>query len=170
MRRAVAGIVSTAALALALAGPAAARTVTSGVITVGKGAGPITLGMSRAQVIAKLGAPLYENSNGYMQYAKVPAMFDVYRDGGARSTRVRMLGIAGSGFRLSDGNRIFAKGGLKRLANRYGRRLMFHNSADTGPYYEIVSRLNGRKVLSDFSVDRHSLNATVLDIFILLAR
>jgi hypothetical protein len=81
-----------------------------------------------------------------------------------------MLGIARSGFKLSDGNRIFAKGGARRLANRYGTRLTFHNSGDTGPYYEIVSRLNGRKVLSDFFVDRHSLNATVLDIFILFAR
>jgi hypothetical protein len=97
-------------------------------------------------------------------------MFDVYRDGGAHSTRVRMLGIAGSGFKLSDGNRVFAKGGLKRLAQRYGTQLKFHNSGDTGPYYEVVSRLNGRKVLSDFFVDRHSLNATVLDIFILFAR
>jgi hypothetical protein len=169
VRRLIA-ILAVTAIGLAIGvGAAAARTVSSGVITVGKGAGPITLGMSRAQVIAALGRPLYENSNGYMQYANPPAMFDVYRDGGARSTRVRMLGITGSGFKLSDGNRIFAKGGLRRLANRYGALLKFHNSADTGPYYEIVSRLNRRKVLSDFFVDRHSLNATVLDIFILFA-
>jgi hypothetical protein len=160
----------TAAILAVAAGAAAARPVTSGVITVGKGAGPITLGMTRARVIARLGKPIYENANGYMQYANPPAMFDVYRDGGAHSTRVRMLGISGSGFRLSDGNRIFAKGGLRRLANRYGKRLTFHNSGDTGPYYEIVSRLNGRKVLSDFFVDRHSLSARVLDIFILFAR
>ena len=148
------------------AGAVPARAISAGVITVGQGAGPITLGMSRAQVIARLGRPLYENANGYMEYARVPAMFDVYRAGGAASTHVRMLGLSGPRFKLSDGNRIFARGGLRRLAARYGKRLKFHNTADSGPYYEIVSRLKGRKVLSDFFVDRHSLNATVLDIFI----
>jgi hypothetical protein len=172
VKRAILAIVVGTALTLSMtaAKPASARTVSSGVITVAKGAGPITLGMSRAQVIERLGRPLYENSNGYMQYAKPPAIFDVYRDGGANSTRVRMLGIAGSGFMLSDGNRIFARGGLKRLAHRYGKQLKFHNTADSGPYYEIVSRLNGRRVLSDFFVDHQSLNATVLEIFILFAR
>jgi hypothetical protein len=155
----------------ALPGPATARTVTSGVITVGQGAGPITLGMTRAQVISKLGKPLYENGNGYMQYANIPVIFDVYRNGGAKSSRVRMVSVSDSGpaFRLSDGNRIFTKGGLKRLAARYGKRLKFHQTADSGPFYEIVTRLHGRKVLTDFDVDRRSLNATVLQIFILYA-
>jgi hypothetical protein len=122
-------------------------------------------------VISKLGRPIYENGNGYMQYARIPLIFDVYRDGGARSSHVRMLSVAGTGpgFRLSDGNRIFTKGGLRRLSSRYGSRLKFLDSGDSGPYYEIVSRLNHRKVLTDFFVDRHSLDAKVLQIFILFA-
>jgi hypothetical protein len=167
---AIATLASAAALAVAaMPAPAVARTVTSGVITVGQGAGPITLGMSRAQVISKLGRPLYENQNGYMQYARIPVIFDVYRDGGASSTHVRMLGISAMGpaFRLSDGNRIFTKGGLRRLSAHYGKQLKFHNTADSGPFYEIVSTLHKRKVLTDFFVDRHSLSATVLDVFIL---
>jgi hypothetical protein len=170
VKRTLATIAAMLACA-ALPGPAAARTVTSGVITVGQGAGPITLGMTRARVISKLGKPLYENGNGYMQYANIPVIFDVYRNGGAKSSRVRMVSVSDSGpaFSLSDGNRIFTKGGLKRLAARYGKRLKFHQTADAGPFYEIVTRLNGRKVLTDFDVDRRSLNATVLQIFILYA-
>jgi hypothetical protein len=164
-------MIGAALACAALAGPAAARTVTSGVITVGQGAGPLTLGMTRAQVIANLGKPIYENGNGYMQYANIPVIFDVYRNGGAKSSRVRMLSVSDSGpaFKLSDGNRIFTRGGLKRLSGRYGKRLKFHETADSGPFYEIVTRLHGRKVLTDFDVDRHSLNATVLQIFILNA-
>jgi hypothetical protein len=161
--------IGVALACVALPPSAPARTVTSGVITVGQGAGPITLGMTRAQVIGKLGKPIYENGNGYMQYANIPVIFDVYRNGGARTSRVRMLSVSdtGPGFKLSDGNRIFTKGGLKRLANRYGKRLKFHETADSGPYYEIVTRFRGRKVLTDFNVGRHSLNAAVLQIFIL---
>jgi hypothetical protein len=156
---------------LAGAGAAAARPITSGVITVGKGAGPITLGMSRAQVIAKLGKPLYENSNGYMQYAKIPVIFDVYRAGGSKSSHVRMVSVSDSGpaFTLSDGNRIFTAGGIRRLSARYGKQLKFHNSGDSGPYYEIVSKTGARKVLSDFFVDKHALSAKCLQVFILFA-
>jgi hypothetical protein len=169
VKRTCASIAAVLVCALAAA-PAPARTVTSGVITVGQGAGPITLGMPRAQVIAKLGKPIYENGNGYMQYANIPVIFDVYRFTGAKTSRVRMLSVSDSGpaFKLSDGNRIFTKGGLRRLARRYGKRLKFH-ATESGPLYEIVTRLRGRKVLTDFDVDRHSLNAAVLQIFILYA-
>jgi hypothetical protein len=170
VRRTLATVGAALACA-ALPASAPARTVTSGVITVGRGAGPVALGMTRAQVVSKLGKPIYENGNGYMQYANIPVIFDVYRDGGAKTSRVRMVSVSDTGpaFKLSDGNRIFTKGGLKRLAARYGKKLRFHETADSGPYYEIVSRLHGRKVLTDFDVDRHSLHATVLQIFILYA-
>ena len=161
-------LAAAAALAAAVAvTPAGARVIRSGVITVGRGAGPITLGMTRSQVVSKLGRPLYENANGYMQYAQLPSIFDVYRTGGGSRTRVRMLVIGGSGFRLSDGNRIFARGGLRRLSKRYGKQLKFHNTPDTGPYYELISRFQKRRVRTQFFVTRRSLDATVLDVFIL---
>jgi hypothetical protein len=143
------------------------------VITVGRAANGVRLGMSRAQVIAKLGSPAYENRNGYMQYVgdspRANAMFDVYRDGGGPSSHVRMLGLAGPGFRLSDGNRIFAAGGLNRLRGRYGTRLKFHRSSDGSFTYELVGRFMGRRVQTDFDVAGSVANAPVLDIFILFS-
>jgi hypothetical protein len=158
---------------LCLPTPVGATTapITSGVITVGRGANGVRLGMSRAQVIAKLGTPAYENASGYMQYvgdsARANAMFDVYRDGGASSTHVRMLGIAGAGFRLSDGNHVFAAGGLGRLRSRFGARLKFHQSSDGTLTYQLAGRFKGRRVQTDFDVTGPAADARVLDVFIL---
>jgi hypothetical protein len=158
-------------LCLPVSAGAGAPQATSGVITVGRGVNGVRLGMSRAQVIAKLGRPAYENRNGYMQYVadspRANAMFDVYRDGGGRATHVRMLGVAGQGFRLSDGNRVFASGGLGRLRSRYGTRLKFHQSPDGTLTYELVGRFKGRRVQTDFDVTDRTPTASVLDIFIL---
>ncbi len=147
--------------------------ITSGVITVGRGANGVRLGMTRAQVIAKLGTPAYENGNGYMQYVgdspRANAMFDVYRAGGGSSTHVRMLGIAGAGFRLSDGNPVFAAGGLARLRSRYGARLKFHRSSDGTFTYELAGRFKGRRVHTDFDVTGPAPDARVLDVFILFS-
>jgi hypothetical protein len=156
---------------LALGAPAAgAKGITSGKITVGRGANGVTLGDSRAQVIDTLGKPLTENSFGTMSYGRIPVIFDIYRKG----SHVRQFVIAAEGapaghFALSDGNHIFKSGGLRRVADRYGKRLRFHRFDDGSPYYEIVSRLHGRKVLTDFETDRHGLGANVLDVFILFA-
>jgi outer membrane protein assembly factor BamE (lipoprotein component of BamABCDE complex) len=58
--------VPAAVALLVLAGVAAARSalVTHGPITPNVGASGITLGMTRAQVIAKLGKPVAQNLNG----------------------------------------------------------------------------------------------------------
>jgi hypothetical protein len=163
----------TVALCVPASVGASTSPVTSGVITVGRGANGVQLGMSRAQVIAKLGSPAYENGNGYMQFVgdspRANAMFDVYRDGGARWTHVRMLGIAGPGFRLSDGNHVFATGGLGRLRGHYGARLKFHQSSDGTFTYELVGRFKGRRVQNDFDVTGASADARVLDVFILFS-
>jgi hypothetical protein len=157
-----------AALAASGAFAAAPRTkgVTGGKIVVGRGAAGITLGMSRAQVIARLGRPFYENRHGYMQYGRGDAMFDVYRSSGSKDSRVLMFGIAGSGFRLSDGNRIFARGGIARLRRRYGKRLKAVRLEDGEPVYRIGGRLGGRKVFTELSVDRFGPRARVGNIFV----
>jgi len=158
---------------LVLAVPANARTITAGVITVGRGANGAELGMTRAQVVRKLGRPGAENSLGTMSYGsdRANVIFDVYRflDPPHGVHQFVIASPHNRHFRLSDGNRIFIKGGLRRVANRYGRALKFHRFEDGSPYYEIVSRLHGKKVLTDFETDRRSLGAYVLDVFIAYA-
>jgi hypothetical protein len=158
---------------MAASAPAAgAKGITSGTITVGRGANGVTLGDTRAQVIATLGRPLMENSFGTMSYGRIPVIFDVYRNGADHHVRQFVIAAAGpvaGHFVLSDGNHIFKPGGLRRVANRYGNRLKIHRFDDGSPYYEIVTKLHGRKVKTDFETDRHGLGANVLDVFILFA-
>jgi hypothetical protein len=169
----VAGLATIAGLA---ASPRAdAHAISSGAITIGQGAAGINLGMNRAQVIAAGGNPLTEDANGYMGYERDSSgkIFGVYRRTSAPSARVHLLIIAsvhpGTDYTLSDGNAIFAAGGLRRLAASYGQRLVFHNSIATGPFYRIVTHRHGKKVLNDFNVARHSLSSPVYQVAILYA-
>jgi hypothetical protein len=169
--KAAAGLLAVS-LGCVAAGPVAAKTVSSGVITVGRGASGVELGMSRAQVVQRLGKPNGENGFGTMSYGsdRSNTIFDVYRSrGGARGTVTQFLIASPRNrhFTLQDGNRVFTKGGLRRVSRRYGKRLKFHTFEDGSPYYEVVSKLRGRKVLTDFETDGHSLDAHVLDVFIL---
>jgi hypothetical protein len=115
------------ALALALAFPASAA-VDKGTFTPGAGGAGITLGMTRAQVLAKLGKPLYTNANGYMQYSS-KNLFDVYLDG---SKRVRLIGISGPGFCTVFGACALKTGGIAKLRARYGPRLRLTKLPETG--------------------------------------
>jgi hypothetical protein len=165
---------SIAALALLVgllgfgAAPSYATAVTEGEITIGQGAGGIKLGMTRAQVIGKLGKPFYENANGYMEYGTGEGQFDVYRESGSRRSRVRMLGIFGTGFRLSDGNAIFETGGIARLRKRYGKRLKRVHFENGERIYRINSRSAGRWASTDLTVDRWGSKARVGTIFMYL--
>ena len=142
-------------------------------ITVGHGANGVELGMSRAQVVKKLGRPTAENGLGTLSYGSDSAhvIFDVYRLLDPPHT-VRQFVISSprnSHFLLQDGNRIFIKGGVRRLSDRYGKALTFHRFDDGTPYYELVSKLHGKRVLTDFETDRRSLDAYVLDVFVVFA-
>ena len=172
LRRPLIGIAAAAATLAALPAQAAAKPITSAVITVGQGANGAQLGMSRQQVVQALGKPVSETKFGAMSYEPISAntIFDVYRDGGASGTHVRMFIISDPGksrFKLQDGNAVFANGGMRRVFNHYGSHLRFHNSVQTGPYYELSSKFHSRKVLTQFEVDRQSRNAHVLDVTIL---
>ena len=169
IRRAALAVV----VGLLSAAPATAHTITSGVITVGRGANGVELGMTRAQVMGKFGRPNAENGLGTMSYGADSAniIFDVYRLLDPPHT-VREFVIASPHdrhFRLSDGNRIFTKGGLRRLAKHYGKALKFHRFDDGSPYYELVTRFHGKTVKTAFPTDKRGFDAYVQDVFIAFA-
>jgi hypothetical protein len=140
-----------AACALADLAGAAARPIDSGLIHVGSGVDGVTLGMTRAQVLARLGRPIYQNAAGYMQYSK-RNLFDVYvRRGNPR--RADLISAAGPGFCLAGGICSMTKGSLKRLVARYGDRLkveLYPENADD-PDYVLRGRFHGRPVNTAFS-------------------
>jgi len=119
------GFVALAGCVTAFATPPVTKGIYGGVIIVGRGAAGATLGMTRAQVIARLGRPLrggaalsYENLPLGKIGAKTPdGIFDLY----LANARVRTIVISPhSGWRLSDGNHVFASGAIARLMHREG--------------------------------------------------
>jgi hypothetical protein len=150
----------------AFATPPLTKGVYGGVVIVGRGAAGVTLGMTRAQVIARLGRPLKER--GVMSYENLPSgkisprtphgIFDLYLANG----RVRMIVISPhSGWHLSDGTHIFGSGVIARLMHRYGRRLKPTRIEDGERLYRITERYLGRTVWTEFYVEHFDANASV---------
>ena len=104
----------------ALAG-GSAQPIESGRIVVGRGVHGVSLGMTRAQVVARLGRPISQNAIGYMEYSE-KHLFDVYVRRGTPK-RTDLISAAGPGFCLSGGICSLTKGSLKRLVGRFGERL-----------------------------------------------
>jgi len=156
--------------------PALTKGVYGGVIEVGRGAAGVTLGMTRAAVIARLGLPFNwrRGATGYMQYAYLPigrvppnvehGQFDLFLANG----RVRMIIIAAhKGFVLQNGIRVFDKGAVARLMRFYGRRLKAMRSEDGEPVYRIVEHAFGRTVWTDFWPERFGPNAPIMGVDLL---
>jgi hypothetical protein len=150
----------------ALAAPPLTKGIYGGVIIVGRGVAGVKLGMTRAQVIARLGRPLTEH--GYMAYENEPqgkvnpktphGLFAIV----PKDNRVRMFIISPhSGWRLSDGNHIFASGGIARLMHRYGNRLKPTRIEDGELAYRITERYLGRTVWTEFYVEHFGPKASV---------
>jgi hypothetical protein len=138
-----------AALAASLAlAPAAAGAVERGTIFVNRGAAGVTLGMTRAQVVARLGQPLYQNTHGYMQYSK-NNLFDVYLN--TATKRVRLIGVSGARFCTSGGVCMFRAGGLAKLKMQYGAALKKKVAPDGEVTYEVGGKLGGKRVFTSFS-------------------
>jgi len=139
-------------VALVLAGVANA-VVKGGPVTANVGAAGIKLGMTRAQVIAKLGKPVYKNANGYMQFGdeKQNVLFDVYLDTGTSPQRVRLLGISGRNFCLTGGGPcMLRKGGVGKLKARYGKALKTVMLEDGEKAVWLKGTLASCKVFTDF--------------------
>ena len=140
---------------------AAAASVEQGTISPNRGAAGITLGLTRAQVVAKLGKPLYENSYGYMQYSR-NNLFDLYRRGGV----VDLIGISGPKFCLKGGICVL-KRVVPKLKAKFGSRLAFEESTEDGTQAWIVhGRYLGRGVFTSFEVDGRSDHARLIMVWI----
>jgi hypothetical protein len=141
-----------AAIVVAIALPATASAlVGQATITPNRGANGITLGMTRAQVVAKLGKPTFMNGNGFMEYGskKPSVLFDVYVDG--KSGRVRLLGLHGARFCLTGGGPCLEeKGGVGKLKARYGRALRLVRLESGEQVARLTGMVHGCKVFTDF--------------------
>jgi hypothetical protein len=169
MRACLIGVLAVALLGCvtAFATTSITKGVYGGVVVVGRGAAGVTLGMTRAQVIAHLGRPLTEGGP-VMSYENLPpgqispktphGIFDLYLAKG----RVRMIVISPhSGWHLSDGTHIFGSGVIARLMHRYGRRLKPTRIEDGERLYRVTERHLGRTVWTEFYVERFGADASV---------
>jgi hypothetical protein len=153
-----------AVVALVAALPAAA-TVERGVFTPNTGARGIKLGMTRAEVIAKLGQPLYENANGYMEYSR-NHLFDIYLDISVRPKRVDLIGIAGPAFCLAGTNLCLDEpGGVGFIKTRYGEALE-REHYESGDVYALYGSYRGCPTLTEFLPHRFRSSSPIGMVFI----
>lgn len=156
-------VAGVTALALA-AGPASAAI--TGTILVGKGVRTadgtlVAPGQTRAQVVAALGKPSFENRGAFMEYNGAYG-FDLYMDG----SRVDLVSvIAGDRFCTPSGICLFQKGGLGKLKAKFGAALKRRDLQD-GTHWTIRSRVGGKARLTDFMADgtRDAARLTLVDI------
>lgn len=150
------------AILAAVMAAAASAAVDHGSVTPNRGAVGITLGMTRTQVVARLGKPLYENRNGYMEYAE-KNLFDVYLD--LATKRVRLVGVSGPRFCVGGNICMMRKGNVGALRARYGAALKAIADEDGSPAYALYARFGGKRVFTTFAVSRHRLSEQVFQIF-----
>jgi outer membrane protein assembly factor BamE (lipoprotein component of BamABCDE complex) len=152
-----------AALALAVITADAGAAVEQGTIVVNRGAAGVLVGMKRAQVVALLGQPLYQNQNGYMEYSK-KNLFDVYLD--VSTKRVRLIGISGPKFCTLKGVCMWTKNGIAKLKAQYGAALrkFTDETGETG--WELRGRFGGRPVFTTFFPDTPKPSGKIIQIFI----
>lgn len=158
-------LASLAVLALAPAAQAADG-VRGGTITPNRGVNGANLGMTRDQVIDRLGDPLREQHRimdyGYEAYEDV---LEIYR-GDSNRVKFFQMGLHGRHFKLPDGNHPFVRGGVGRLTDTYGGRLHRHvrSGRPTERSYKLYGRLDGRRVVTKFLVNAFRRSAHVYEI------
>ncbi len=154
---------SLLAALIAMALPASAGAVVdAGTIQVNRGAAGIRLGMTRAGVVSRLGAPVFQNGNGYMQYS-VNNIFDLYLN---RARRVRQLGISGSDFCTASGICMFEAFGVRKLKNQWGSRLKLLRLETGEQVYVLRAVVNGRRVFTSFSSTTTRPRGKIIMVFI----
>jgi hypothetical protein len=156
--------VLAAFIALLTAGAATAA-VERGVFTPNQGARGIKLGMTRAQVIAKLGLPLFENKNGFMEYSR-NNLFDIYLNKSVRPHRVDLIGIAGPGFCLAGTDLCLGdRGGVGFIQRKYGDRLKLEEY-QSGDVYALYGTYKGCRALTEFLPNRFKPSSPIGMVFI----
>ena len=154
---------SLVAALFALALPTSAgAVVNAGTIQVNRGAAGIRLGMTRATVVFKLGVPIFQNGNGYMQYSE-NNIFDLYLN---RARRVRTLGVSGPNFCTASGICMFAVDGVRKLKNQWGTRLKLVRLETGEQVYLLRGVVNGRRVFTSFSPTGTRLRSKIIMVFI----
>ena len=155
--------ISLLAVLCAVSFPAAAEAVVNaGRIQVNRGAASIRLGMARAQVVALLGAPVFQNANGFMQYSR-NNIFDVYLN---RARRVRQLGVSGPNFCTASGICMFEAYGVRKLKNQWGSALKLVRLETGEQVYVVRSVVNGRRVFTEFSTTTLRPRGKIIMVFI----
>jgi hypothetical protein len=154
---------SLLAALIAMAVPTSAGAVVdAGTIQVNRGAGDIRLGMTRAGVVSRLGAPVFQNGNGYMQYS-VNNIFDVYLNA---ARRVRQLGISGSNFCTASGICMFKAFGVRKLKNQWGSRLKLLRLETGERAYVLRGVVNGHRSFTSFSTTTIRPRGRIIMVFI----
>lgn len=155
--------ISLLAVLCVLSLPAAAgAVVNAGTIQVNRGAAGIRLGMARAEVVSKLGAPVYQNANGYMQYSE-NNLFDVYLNG---ARRVPMLGISGPRFCTASGMCMFDAYGVRKLKNQWGSQLKLVKLETGEQVYVLRGLVNGHRSFTSFSATTIRPRGKIIMVFI----
>ena len=159
----VRSLLPTALAAALLLPPLASAAVDKGTFAPGVGGSGVTLGMARAQVVARLGKPLYANANGYLQFSS-KSLFDVYLDG---SRRVRLIGISGPGFCTAFGACALTTGGIAKLRARYGARLRLTTLPETGDrVWILLGTRGGKQVFTSFAPANARATSPFIQVFI----
>lgn len=142
-----------AAVAAGLAGP-----VDQGQVVVNRGAAGVTLGMTGAEVVARLGRPQF-STPAQLGY---DGGFDAYLEHG----RVAFISARGPGFCVGKLACLGGRDPVGPLLRRYGKALRPITIEDGSTYYELRGRYRGRAVRTLFGVRRHSATSAVLQAFI----
>ncbi|CAN5161790.1 hypothetical protein BH18ACT14_BH18ACT14_07110 [soil metagenome] len=154
---------SLLAALFALSVPTSAEAVVNaGTIQVNRGAAGIRLGMTRATVVSKLGPPIFQNGNGYMQYSE-NNVFDLYLN---RARRVRMLGVSGPNFCTASGICMFEADGVRKLKNQWGSRLKLRRLETGEQVYLLRGLVDGRRVFTSFSPTTIRSRGRIIMVFI----
>ena len=140
----------------------AGAVVNAGTIQVNRGAAGIRLGMTRATVVSKLGTPIFQNGNGYMQYSE-NNIFDLYLN---RARRVRMLGVSGPNFCTRSGICMFDLFGVRKLKNQWGSRLKLLRLETGEQVYVLRGVVDGRRVFTSFSATTVRPRGKIIMVFI----